>query len=100
MRPPKPIVKVFTGAADVRAIAARLGIPHAHAVPVSALVGDNVVDRSPNTPWYDGPSLLELLETLPPDTDPDQATKIAAAIKKNEAIRRSPRGCCGVMFTP
>ena len=39
-------------------------------MPVSALVGDNVVDRSPNTPWYDGPSLLELLETLPPDTDP------------------------------
>ena len=59
-----------TVAADVRAIAAELGIPHAHAVPVSALVGDNVVDRSPNTPWYDGPSLLELLETLPPDTDP------------------------------
>ena len=59
-----------TVAADVRAIATELGIPHAHAVPVSALVGDNVVDRSPNTPWYEGPSLLELLETLPPDTDP------------------------------
>ena len=59
-----------TVAADVRAIAAELGIPHAHAVPVSALVGDNVVDRSPNTPWYEGPSLLDLLETLPPDTDP------------------------------
>ena len=49
-----------TLAADVRAIATELGIPDAHAVPVSALVGDNVVDRSPNTPWYDGPSLLEL----------------------------------------
>jgi len=59
-----------TVAADVRAIATELGIPHAHAVPVSALVGDNVVDRSPNTPWYEGPSLLELLETLPADTDP------------------------------
>ena len=59
-----------TLAADVRAIATELGIPDAHAVPVSALVGDNVVDRSPNTPWYDGPSLLELLETLPADTDP------------------------------
>ena len=38
--------------------------------PVSALVGDNVVDRSDRTPWYEGPSLLELLETLPADTDP------------------------------
>ena len=59
-----------TVAAEVRAIAVELGIPDAHAVPVSALVGDNVVDRSANTPWYDGPSLLELLETLPPATDP------------------------------
>ena len=34
-------------------------------VPVSALAGDNVVHRSPSMPWYDGPSLLELLESLP-----------------------------------
>ena len=59
-----------TVAADVRAIATELGIPDAHAIPVSALVGDNVVDRSDNTPWYDGPALLELLENLAPATDP------------------------------
>ncbi|WP_323959217.1 sulfate adenylyltransferase [Arthrobacter sp. JZ12] len=34
-------------------------------IPVSALEGDNVVDRSDKTPWYSGPSLLELLEQLP-----------------------------------
>ncbi len=34
-------------------------------IPVSALDGDNVVDRSDRTPWYDGPALLEVLETLP-----------------------------------
>lgn len=34
-------------------------------IPVSALEGDNVVDRSDRTPWYSGPSLLELLEQLP-----------------------------------
>ncbi len=34
-------------------------------VPVSALDGDNVVDRSERTPWYTGPALLEVLETLP-----------------------------------
>ena len=33
-------------------------------IPVSALLGDNVVDVSVNTPWYDGPSLLDLLETI------------------------------------
>jgi sulfate adenylyltransferase large subunit len=34
-------------------------------VPVSALSGDNIVHRSGAMPWYDGPSLLELLESLP-----------------------------------
>jgi len=38
-------------------------------VPLSALVGDNVVHRSPAMPWYDGPSLLELLESLPAARD-------------------------------
>jgi sulfate adenylyltransferase large subunit len=35
-----------------------------HLLPVSALEGDNVVSRSTRTPWYGGPSLLELLETI------------------------------------
>ncbi len=35
-------------------------------VPVSALAGDNVVHSSTAMPWYDGPSLLDLLELLPP----------------------------------
>lgn len=33
-------------------------------VPLSALTGDNIVDRTGDTPWYSGPSLLELLETI------------------------------------
>ena len=44
-------------------------MPAIHTVPVSALEGDNVVERSPRTPWYDGPSLLELLEDLPTADD-------------------------------
>jgi sulfate adenylyltransferase subunit 1 (EFTu-like GTPase family) len=35
-------------------------------VPVSALAGDNIVHKSKAMPWYSGPSLLELLESLPP----------------------------------
>src|SRR5664279_1458124 len=38
-------------------------------VPVSALAGDNIVHRSPAMPWYAGPSLLELLESLPSSHD-------------------------------
>jgi sulfate adenylyltransferase subunit 1 len=34
-------------------------------IPLSALTGDNVVHRSTKTPWYDGMSLLEALETIP-----------------------------------
>ena len=44
------------------ALGAELGIDDVRAVPISALNGDNVVDRSSQTPWYDGPPLLELLE--------------------------------------
>jgi len=33
-------------------------------IPISALNGDNVVDRSPNAPWYPGPTLLAHLETV------------------------------------
>jgi sulfate adenylyltransferase subunit 1 len=35
-----------------------------HAIPISALQGDNVITTSERTPWFDGPSLLEFLETV------------------------------------
>jgi sulfate adenylyltransferase subunit 1 len=49
-------------AKDVNEVADQLGIADIQAIPVSALVGDNVVERSAGTPWYDGPTLLEFLE--------------------------------------
>jgi bifunctional enzyme CysN/CysC len=48
--------------AEFSAFAARLDIGDLTFVPISALHGDNVVDRSANMPWYDGPSLLHHLE--------------------------------------
>ncbi|MBW8305133.1 MAG: 50S ribosome-binding GTPase, partial [Brevundimonas sp.] len=50
-------------AADYRALAAELGLTEVTAVPVSGLGGDNVVSRSSNMAWYEGPTLLEWLET-------------------------------------
>lgn len=47
-----------------------LGLPDVRTVPVSALTGANVVDLSDKTPWYHGPSVLSLLEELPPTDDP------------------------------
>jgi sulfate adenylyltransferase large subunit len=45
-------------------LAGQLGIAHTRCVPISALQGDNVVDRSERTFWYQGPTLLEHLETV------------------------------------
>ena len=56
--------------ADYRALAAELGIPEVVSVPLSALKGDNLIARSAHTPWYEGPSLLEYLETVPLDAEP------------------------------
>jgi bifunctional enzyme CysN/CysC len=55
--------EVFDRIADeFSAFAAKLDVPDLTVVPVSALHGDNVVARSANTPWYEGPSLLHHLE--------------------------------------
>ena len=59
--------------AQVRAVTAELGIEDVHVLPVSALEGDNIVERSERTPWYDGPALLELLESLPAQDELEQA---------------------------
>jgi len=42
-------------------------------VPVSALEGDNVAVRSERTPWYSGPTVLDLLETLPSSDETERA---------------------------
>ena len=50
---------------DFLNLAVQLGIAHVQCVPISALEGDNVVERSERMPWYRGPTLLEHLETIP-----------------------------------
>ncbi len=56
---------------EIAELAERLGLAQATVVPVSALEGDNVVHQSARTPWYEGPTLLEVLEAvqLPSDAD-------------------------------
>lgn len=55
--------------ASYREFIAPLQIPDVTCIPLSALDGDNVVERSARTPWYPGVSLLEYLETVPIDND-------------------------------
>ncbi len=57
--------KVFNAIKEsIEGLAKTLGLPTPHLIPVSALQGDNVVDQSDKTPWYQGPSLLQWLEGL------------------------------------
>jgi len=49
---------------EFQSFAARLEVEDLTAIPISALYGDNVVTRSPNMAWYEGPSLLHHLENL------------------------------------
>jgi len=57
---------------DYQTFAQNLDLPNIHFIPVSALTGDNVVDESPQMLWYQGPSLLHLLEDLNTQTDVSQ----------------------------
>jgi sulfate adenylyltransferase subunit 1 len=52
-------------AQEFSALAAALKIPRVQCIPISALEGDNVVERGKNMPWYSGPTLLEHLESVP-----------------------------------
>jgi sulfate adenylyltransferase subunit 1 len=89
----------FTQIADeFRALAGRFGIEDVVAVPVSALFGDNVVDRSDRAPWYAGPTLLEHLEAVPVGTDPaSQPLRLPVqyVIRPQSAAHRDYRGYAG-----
>lgn len=71
---------VFTAIAkDFAGLAKALGYPEDRIVtiPVSALLGDNVVDTSAKTPWYSGPTLLEHLESVPVSvSEPDAPLRL------------------------
>lgn len=55
--------------AEYHDFAAQIGIREFTAIPMSALKGDNITGPSDAAPWYRGPALLPLLETLPVDDD-------------------------------
>lgn len=58
---------------EYRGFAGELGIERVSCIPISALDGDNLIERSPRTPWYAGPSLLRCLEVASVDETGDTA---------------------------
>ncbi|MGJ9423077.1 sulfate adenylyltransferase subunit 1 [Aeromicrobium sp. CF3.5] len=64
---PEPFAEIER---QIEQLVSVLQLTNVHTLPVSALAGDNIATRSERTPWYTGPALLELLESLPSGTDP------------------------------
>jgi sulfate adenylyltransferase subunit 1 len=62
----------------------KLEAPHVSFIPISALMGDNVVSHSQNMPWYHGPALLEHLETVEID---DPAARAAFRFPVQRVVR-------------
>ncbi|HTU56508.1 MAG TPA: sulfate adenylyltransferase subunit CysN [Acetobacteraceae bacterium] len=58
---------------DYERFAAGLGFQSLRAIPLSARYGDNVTEPSANTPWHEGPTLLEYLESVEIESDPATA---------------------------
>ena len=76
------------------ALTSQLGIEDVTCFPLSALEGDNVVEKSPRTPWFQGTSLLQFLETVPIDRDrnmQDFRFPVQYVLRPN----RDFRGFCG-----
>ena len=62
-------------------VAARLGGVDLTVIPLAAKLGDNVVHRSENTPWYDGPTLLDYLEGIELSAPHAEPTKLRLPIQ-------------------
>ncbi|MCB1001705.1 MAG: 50S ribosome-binding GTPase [Acidimicrobiales bacterium] len=66
--------------------AEQLQVPVVTAIPLCALDGGNVVDPSPHTPWYQGPTLLEHLETLDIPTHDHDALRLPVQVVIKPAV--------------
>jgi bifunctional enzyme CysN/CysC len=80
---------------EYRELAAQLGIAQVHCLPVVAPSGDNVGTRSSRMGWYEGPCLLELLESA--DTAPAQGTEFRMPVQWVNRPDASFRGYAGTV---
>jgi bifunctional enzyme CysN/CysC len=83
---------------DLSELGSRLGVHDARMIPISALKGDNVVDRTPAMPWYEGPTLLEHLETIELAADanlPDRRFPVQWVIRPMAEEHHDYRGYAG-----
>ncbi len=87
-------------AQELTLFASRMGVTDVRAIPISAKFGDSVVERSARMPWYDGPSLLELLEeveVLDPPQHHAARLPVQYVIRPQRDVYHDYRGYAGTM---
>jgi bifunctional enzyme CysN/CysC len=82
---------------DYRAFADSIGIAAFTAMPISGFKGDNITALSPNTPWYDGPTLIGHLESVEMDATIDQAKPFRMAVQWVNRPNLDFRGFSGLV---
>jgi sulfate adenylyltransferase subunit 1 len=86
---------------DFESIKSELNFNEIHYIPVSALVGDNIVTKSENTAWYEGKALLETLESIEVETTEDLASRFQVqwVIRPKEEAYHDYRGYAGLVLS-
>ena len=86
---------------DFEAIKSELNYNEIIYIPVSALVGDNVVTTSENTPWYNGKSILQTLESVELDSTEDLETRFQVqwVIRPKDEDNHDYRGYAGQILS-
>ena len=85
--------------ADYTDFATSIGITDFTAMPISGFKGDNITDKSENTPWYTGLPLMEHLETVALDNEADQAKPLRMAVQWVNRPNLDFRGFSGQIAT-
>ncbi|WP_336515700.1 sulfate adenylyltransferase subunit 1 [Pollutibacter soli] len=83
---------------DYSKVAAQLGLKDVKFFPISALQGDNIVERSEHMSWYEGPTLLQFLEEVPVENDinlNDQRFQVQYVIRPQTEDLHDYRGYAG-----
>ncbi len=86
---------------DFEAISNQLNYDETIFIPVSALVGDNIVEKSTNTPWYNGDTILETLENIELHSNDNQPARFQVqwVIRPQEEDLHDYRGYAGQIQT-
>ena len=85
--------------ADYRAFADSIGIKDFTVIPISGLAGDNITTRSDHTPWYDGPVLIDHLETMEVNNTASQAKPFRMPVQWVNRPNLDFRGFSGLIAT-